>query len=65
MHLLQRVESHLRRTGMTATGFGRTALNDPRLVHDLRRGRELRPRTAARIGAFLDRHEQGDTSCGR
>lgn len=65
MHLLQRVESHLRKTGMTATGFGRTALNDPRLVHDLRRGRELRPRTAARIRAFIDEREQGGTPCGR
>ena len=65
MHLLQRVERHLRRTGMTATAFGRTALNDPRLVHDLRRGREPRPRTAARICAFMDAPAPGDTSCGR
>ncbi len=65
MHLLQRVERHLKRTGMAATSFGRVTLNDPRLVHDLRRGREVRARTAARLNAFIEAQEQGGTPCGR
>lgn len=42
---------------MPATKFGRLAVRDPRLVHDLRRGRELGTRISARIDAFLA--EQG------
>lgn len=55
MHLLRRIETHLRTSGMPPTRFGREALNDPQLVHDLRRGREPRPTTVARIAAYLDR----------
>ncbi len=51
--LLQRIEKHLRASGMKETRFGRLAINDPRLVGDLRRGRELRARTAARVERFL------------
>lgn len=57
-HLLWRIERHLRRTGTPATRFGREALRDPRLVPDLRNGRELRTGTAARISAYLDARER-------
>ena len=53
MSLMVKIDRYLRHTNMTATRFGRLSINDPRLVHDLRRGRELRPRTAARVEAFL------------
>lgn len=53
MAVLSKIERHLRRTAMPPTKFGRLAINDPRLVRDLREGRELRARTAARIEAFL------------
>jgi 2,4-dienoyl-CoA reductase-like NADH-dependent reductase (Old Yellow Enzyme family) len=52
-----RIENFLRRTRMSATEFGRLAIGDPRLVHDLRNGRELRPPTVARVEAFLARQE--------
>ena len=58
MHLLTRIQRHLRRTGTTPSGFGRRVLNDPRFVHDLRRGREPRPGTQARVHAWLDAHEE-------
>jgi len=48
-----RIERFLRATNMPETRFGRLAINDPRLVRDLRNGRELRRRTAARIERFL------------
>ena len=53
MSVLWKVERFLRKSDMPPTKFGRMAINDPRLVEDLRRGREPRPRTLARIEAFL------------
>jgi hypothetical protein len=61
--LLRRIERHLSRTGMRPTTLGRLALGDPLLVAELRRGRVLRPRTQARVNAYLDRAEQ--TSGGK
>jgi len=57
MSVHRKIEKFLRRTHMPATKFGRLALGDPRLVHDLRNGRELRPPTAARVEAFLAAQE--------
>jgi 2,4-dienoyl-CoA reductase-like NADH-dependent reductase (Old Yellow Enzyme family) len=57
MHLLQRIERHLRRSGTPMTRFGREALNDPRFVPDLRNGREVRAKTVARVLAYIDRAE--------
>ena len=54
MHLLREIELFLRSTGVPAARFGRDAVNDPRFVFDLRRGREPRPRTVARIVDFLE-----------
>ena len=47
------IDRYLRKTNMPPTVFGRRAINDPRLVEDLRLGRNLRPKTAARIAAFI------------
>ena len=55
MLLRRRIELYLRRTRIPPTRFGREALNDPRFVFDLRRGREVGERTAARVHAWLDR----------
>jgi hypothetical protein len=56
MHLLTIVERHLRKTGMAPTRFGRTVARDPRLVHDMRRGREIGPKLAMRVLTWLDSH---------
>ena len=53
MSLLIEIDRYLRRTGMPATKFGRLAVRDPRLVGDLRRGRQPRPYTVARVRALL------------
>jgi hypothetical protein len=58
MHLLRRIERHLRASGTAPTRFGREAVRDPRLAFDLRNGREMRAPMAARVSAYLDRHEQ-------
>ncbi|UYY59800.1 hypothetical protein [Sphingomonas sp. S2-65] len=58
MSVQREIEKYLRRTEMTATRFGRLAVGDPRLVKDLRNGREPRAKMVARIQAFLA--DQGD-----
>lgn len=55
--LLRKVEKFLRRTGMSASTFGRLAAHDPRLVPDLRNGREPRMRMEKRIEHFMNMHE--------
>jgi hypothetical protein len=54
MHLLRRIEVHLRQTGMAPTRFGREAVRDPRLIHDMKRGREPGNAITARILAFME-----------
>jgi hypothetical protein len=54
VQLLREVEKFLRRSQTAPTRFGRDAVGDPRFVFDLRRGREPRPRTIARVRAFLE-----------
>ena len=53
MYVHRRIEKFLRATDMPPSKFGRMAVGDPRLVFDLRRGREPRGVTIARIEAFL------------
>ena len=58
MSVLQKIDRYLKASAMPPTKFGRLAVRDPRLVHDLRRGREPGPRMVSRIEAFLDRQQQ-------
>jgi hypothetical protein len=51
--LLHRVERHLRRFDVPPARFGTEALGDPRFVFDLRRGREPRARTVARVETYI------------
>lgn len=53
MSVLGQVERFLRRTQMPPTKFGRLAANDPRLVLDMRRGREPGRRMSARVESFI------------
>ena len=53
MSLLTIVERCLRTRNISASRFGRQAAHDPRFVFDLRRGREPRAGTAARVLAFI------------
>ena len=59
LHLLRRIEIYLKRSGTPPARFGRESVRDPRLVFDLRRGREPRSNLKRRLGAFLDAREQG------
>lgn len=53
MSLLMTINRYLRRTGMPPTTFGRRAVNDPRLISDLRAGRIPGDSVRARIEAFV------------
>jgi hypothetical protein len=56
MHLLRSVERFLRQTGMAPTSFGRAAARDPRLVFDMRNGREPGERMQRRVEHFMNIH---------
>lgn len=51
--ILMEIERYLRKHGITASRFGRLAASDPRLVADLRKGRDPSSRTVARIRSFM------------
>lgn len=53
MSLLSRIDRYLRRTKMPPTKFGRCAVNDPRLIGDIRNGRQIGARVTARIEHYL------------
>ena len=50
----RKVERFLKDSGMSPTQFGTIVARDPRLVFDLRKGREPGPRMCARIAAFME-----------
>lgn len=56
MSVVMKIDRYLKATGLAPTKFGRLAVRDPRLVHDLKRGREPGPRMVARIEAYIARH---------
>ena len=53
MSLLIEIDRFLRQTDMAPTRFGREVAKDPRLVFDIRRGRECGPKLRRRIEAFI------------
>lgn len=54
MSTLRRIEKFLRHTDMSPTRFGREAARDPRLVFDLRQGREPTARMKRRLEHFMN-----------
>lgn len=61
MALIRRIEKFLRDTQMPPTVFGRRAANDPRLVFDLRGGREPRPALTKKLEHFMNIYQQRET----
>ncbi len=61
--LLLDISRFLRRSGMSASTFGRAAVNDPRFVHDLRNGRECGARVRSRVYAFIKRRDNSAQRC--
>ena len=56
MNIRRDIETFLRTTGMRPTRFGRLAARDPRLVFDIRMGREMRPDLETRVRHFIASH---------
>jgi hypothetical protein len=54
---LDEIDAFLKRTGMKASVFGRSALNDPNFVSDLRAGRMPNLGLVARVHEFIREHE--------
>lgn len=52
--VLMKIERYLRRTGMSASRFGKEAARDPRLVFDVRQGRVLGPRLVLRVERYME-----------
>ncbi len=65
MTLLTSVERYLRRAAVAPSRFGREVAGDPRFVFDLRRGREPRASTAARVQAFIAAREDSGRDAAR
>ena len=57
--LLRKIEDFLNATGMPWTKFGRIVAHDPRLVGDMRNGRQPRPALTSRIIGFIDTFMEG------
>ncbi len=58
MSTLRSIERFLKRTGMAPTTFGREAVRDPRLVFDLRNGRQPTDRLRKRVEHFMNIYER-------
>lgn len=54
MHMLRMVEKFLRDQDIAPTKFGRIVAKDPRLVLDMRMGREVRPAMQHKIKSYID-----------
>lgn len=58
MHINRQIERFLKEHHMSPTKFGRMAAQDPRLVLDIRNGREVRPETAQKLTLFITRFSE-------
>jgi hypothetical protein len=56
--LIPKIERFLRKTGMSATRFGRLATRDPRFVADLRNGRTPRGAMERRVEHFMNTYRE-------
>jgi hypothetical protein len=54
--LIRKIERFLAAHTMPRTRFGRLAAQDPRLVDDLRNGREPRPALETRVEHFMNNY---------
>jgi hypothetical protein len=58
MHINRLVERFLREKDLPPTKFGRLAARDPRLVLDMRMGRQIGPEMEQRIRSFIAANSQ-------
>ena len=58
MHIKRLIERFLRDQDLPPTKFGRLAARDPRLVLDIRMGREIRPEMEEKLRAFMGSYSE-------
>lgn len=63
VNIRREIELFLRRTGMRPARFGRLAARDPRLVFQVRAGREMRATLTRRVRDFIAAQEAQKESC--
>lgn len=56
--ILRKAEEFCGQIGMGVTTFGRKAIGDPNLIANMRNGRSLTLRNAARVVAFMAEYPQ-------
>jgi hypothetical protein len=61
MHINLLVERFLRQHDLSPTRFGRLAARDPRLVFDIRSGRELGSEMEQTLRKFMAHYQSADT----
>lgn len=54
--LLSEIETYIAASGMTATDFGRTVMNDSAFVHRLRGGLGVKAQTIDKVRAWMVAH---------
>lgn len=59
MSLLYQIEACLRATRLPVSRFGRESVRDPRIVQDLRRGRQPGQRMEERLRAYISEKMAG------
>lgn len=59
--LLRTIETFIRENEIPPTRFGRESVCDPRLVHDLRRGRQPGERMRRRVEHFMNTYRRSVT----
>jgi hypothetical protein len=62
MHINRLVERFLRETGVPPTKFWRLVARDPRLVLDMRIGREVRPEMETKLRQFITGYARNATT---
>lgn len=65
MHINRLVERFLREHRLPPTTFGRLTVRDPRLVHDMRLGREIRSETEQILREFMEQYRQPEREIER
>ncbi|WP_373475072.1 hypothetical protein [Sphingorhabdus sp.] len=60
MHIKHLVERFLREKNLPPTKFGRLAAHDPRLVLDMRMGREVRPEMELKLRQYIAAYPSTD-----
>lgn len=60
--LADRIEAHCAVAGLSLSAFGAAAINDTKLVTDLRRGRQITMRTLQRIEDTIQRTAPTDAA---